>query len=207
MTARGWRRAVRRREPSLPGLLAATAERGLEVSGADVRVPTLDDVFLGPDRARVCAREAERPRRTQHERADTATALSRPTRRARSLVHRHLARVRPARCLVRGPRAVLGGLLAWSSRWCSWPCSGRCSPGRSTGRLGGASVQWFVPGVLVMTTLFGTSITGSNLLFEMQTGSHERLLVTPLSRSSHAGRALAQGDGAAGRPGRSWSSW
>ena len=44
--------------------------------------------------------------------------------------------------------------------------------------------QWFVPAILVMTTLFGTSITGSNLQVDMQTGAHERLLVTPLSRSS-----------------------
>jgi ABC-2 type transport system permease protein len=59
---------------------------------------------------------------------------------------------------------------------------------------GGGSVwQWFVPGILVMTALFGTSMTGSNLLFEMQTGSHERMLVTPLSRSSLlVGRALKE---------------
>jgi ABC-2 type transport system permease protein len=44
--------------------------------------------------------------------------------------------------------------------------------------------QWFVPGNLVMIGLFGTSMSGANLLYEMQTGSHERMLVTPLSRSS-----------------------
>ena len=44
-----------------------------------------------------------------------------------------------------------------------------------------------------MTTLFGTSTTGSNLQFEMQTGAHERLLVTPLSRSSQlVGRSLKE---------------
>lgn len=48
----------------------------------------------------------------------------------------------------------------------------------------GTSLQWFVPGVLVMIVLFGTSATGSNLLYEMMTGSHERLLVSPLSRSA-----------------------
>jgi ABC-2 type transport system permease protein len=32
-----------------------------------------------------------------------------------------------------------------------------------------------------MSCLFGASMTGSNLLMEMQTGSHERTLVTPLS--------------------------
>ncbi|WP_028044910.1 ABC transporter permease [Cellulomonas sp. URHE0023] len=53
--------------------------------------------------------------------------------------------------------------------------------------------QWFVPAILVMTTLFGTSITGSNLQADMQTGAHERLLVTPLSRSSQlVGRSLKE---------------
>lgn len=56
-----------------------------------------------------------------------------------------------------------------------------------------SSLQWFVPGVIVMLCLFGTSTTGSNLLYEMQTGSHERMLVTPLSRSSLLiGRSLKE---------------
>lgn len=55
------------------------------------------------------------------------------------------------------------------------------------------SLQWFVPGVLVMVSLFGTSTTGANLIQEMQTGSHERQLVTPLSRASLLlGRALKE---------------
>jgi ABC-2 type transport system permease protein len=50
-----------------------------------------------------------------------------------------------------------------------------------------------VPGIVVMSCLFGASMTGSNLLLEMQTGSHERTLVTPLSRSSLLlGRALKE---------------
>lgn len=44
--------------------------------------------------------------------------------------------------------------------------------------------QWFVPGILVMLILFATSMTGFGLLMEMQTGSHERLMVTPMSRSA-----------------------
>ncbi len=45
----------------------------------------------------------------------------------------------------------------------------------AAGGFSGAEVwQWFVPAILVMTTLFGTSTTGSNLQFEMQTGAHER---------------------------------
>jgi ABC-2 type transport system permease protein len=47
--------------------------------------------------------------------------------------------------------------------------------------------------VLVMLALFSTSTTGANLLNEMVTGSHERLLVTPLSRPSLLiGRALKE---------------
>ncbi|KAA0023815.1 ABC transporter permease [Antrihabitans cavernicola] len=44
--------------------------------------------------------------------------------------------------------------------------------------------NWFVPGVLAMIAIFGTSMVGSNLLQEMQQGSHERMLVTPLHRSA-----------------------
>jgi ABC-2 type transport system permease protein len=64
----------------------------------------------------------------------------------------------------------------------------------SMGATFGAGVwQWFVPSILVMTTLFGTSTTGANLLSEFQTGAHERMLVTPLSRSSLLiGRALKE---------------
>jgi ABC-2 type transport system permease protein len=59
---------------------------------------------------------------------------------------------------------------------------------------GGASaLQWFVPGIVVMSCLFGTSMTGSNLLYEIQTGSHERMLVTPLRRPALLiGRALKE---------------
>jgi ABC-2 type transport system permease protein len=55
------------------------------------------------------------------------------------------------------------------------------------------SLQWFVPGIVVMSALVGTSMTGSNLQLEMQTGAHERLLVAPVSRSSLlVGRALKE---------------
>ena len=63
----------------------------------------------------------------------------------------------------------------------------------SSGEPASATLQWFVPGVLVMIALFGTGTTGSNLLFEMQTGSHERTLVMPIARSSLlVGRALKE---------------
>jgi ABC-2 type transport system permease protein len=63
----------------------------------------------------------------------------------------------------------------------------------SSGAPVGETLQWFVPGVLVMIVLFGTGATGSNLQYEMMTGSHERTLVAPLSRSSLLiGRALKE---------------
>lgn len=46
----------------------------------------------------------------------------------------------------------------------------------------GTSWEWFVPGVLVMITLFGTAGAGSNLQMDLAGGAHERLLVTPVAR-------------------------
>jgi ABC-2 type transport system permease protein len=63
----------------------------------------------------------------------------------------------------------------------------------SSGQPAAQTLQWFVPGILVMIALFGTGTTGSNLLFEMQNGSHERTLVMPIARSSLlVGRALKE---------------
>ena len=57
----------------------------------------------------------------------------------------------------------------------------------------GSALQWFVPGIVAMTALMGASFTGANLMQEMTTGSHERLLVSPLSRPSLlVGRALKE---------------
>ena len=62
-----------------------------------------------------------------------------------------------------------------------------------TGLPTGASLQSFVPGILVMSCLVGTSMTGSNLQMEMKSGSHERLLVSPLGRPAQlVGRALKE---------------
>jgi ABC-2 type transport system permease protein len=56
-----------------------------------------------------------------------------------------------------------------------------------------SALQWFVPGIVVMSCLFGASMTGSNLLFEIQTGAHERMLVTPVRRPALLiGRALKE---------------
>jgi ABC-2 type transport system permease protein len=58
---------------------------------------------------------------------------------------------------------------------------------------GGSALQWFVPGIVVMSCLFGTSVTGANLLMEIQTGAHERMLVAPLRRSALlVGRTLKE---------------
>ena len=55
---------------------------------------------------------------------------------------------------------------------------------RATGMGTADSLQWFVPGIIVMSALFGASTTGANLSVEMQNGSHERMLVAPLHRSA-----------------------
>jgi len=61
------------------------------------------------------------------------------------------------------------------------------------GLAGGDTLQWFLPGVVVMITMFGTSMTGSNLQFEIMTGAFERILATPLSRAAlMIGRALKE---------------
>lgn len=58
---------------------------------------------------------------------------------------------------------------------------------------GTSALQWFVPGIVTMSCLMGASMVGSNLLLEMQTGSHERLLVAPVRRSALlVGRALKE---------------
>lgn len=64
--------------------------------------------------------------------------------------------------------------------------------GEST--IGGESaLQWFLPGVLVMIAIFGTGMVGGNLLYELMTGAYERILATPLYRSSIlVGRALKE---------------
>ncbi|MDF1605071.1 ABC transporter permease [Nocardioides sp. YIM 152315] len=58
---------------------------------------------------------------------------------------------------------------------------------------GGSALQWFVPGIVAMTALMSASFTGANLTEEIVTGSHERLLVSPLSRPAQlVGRALKE---------------
>lgn len=57
----------------------------------------------------------------------------------------------------------------------------------------GSTWQWFVPGILVMLALFGTTSAGYSLLIEMSGGSLERILVTPLNRAAMlVGRTLKE---------------
>ncbi len=57
----------------------------------------------------------------------------------------------------------------------------------------GSTLQFFLPGVVVMITMFGTSMTGANLQFEIMTGAFERILATPLARPALLiGRALKE---------------
>ena len=62
-----------------------------------------------------------------------------------------------------------------------------------TGADGGSALQWFVPGIVAMTALMSASFTGANLSEEIISGSFERLLVSPVRRSSlMVGKALRE---------------
>lgn len=57
----------------------------------------------------------------------------------------------------------------------------------------GSALQWFVPGIVAMTALMSASFTGANLSEEIVSGSFERLLVSPVRRSSlMIGKALRE---------------
>lgn len=47
---------------------------------------------------------------------------------------------------------------------------------------GTSSWQWFVPGLAVQLTLFGTAYAGFSLIPDLRSGAQERLQVTPASR-------------------------
>ncbi|MFD1824822.1 MULTISPECIES: ABC transporter permease [Mumia] len=119
----------------------------------------------------------------------TATAPA-PTSRPTSQLHNiGLVFGRELRPVVRDPFSVVFGIIQPLFFLGLFTPLLVASSGQSTAD----TLQWFVPGVIVMLSLFGTSTTGANLQFEMQTGSHERTLVSPLSRSSlMIGRALKE---------------
>lgn len=57
----------------------------------------------------------------------------------------------------------------------------------------GSPWQWFLPGILVLLALSGTAGAGANLLMEINSGSFERMLVTPMNRTALlAGRTLKE---------------
>ncbi len=122
-------------------------------------------------------------------------AMSSSRSSARSLVRDiHLVMTRELRPVLHDPFSLVFGMvqpLVFLALF--GPLLVGSLGGQADVALGGSVWQWFVPSILVMTALFGTSIVGSNLLFEFQTGAHERLLVTPLSRPSLLiGRALKE---------------
>lgn len=132
---------------------------------------------------------------TQRPTAAAATAPSTPRSpdRAASLVRdTGIVMVRELRPVLRDPFSVVFGLV---QPLVFLALFGPLLVGSLGGAevLGGSVWQWFVPAILVMTTLFGTAVTGSNLLYEFHTGAHERMLVTPLSRPSLLiGRSLKE---------------
>lgn len=123
----------------------------------------------------------------------TATPVTRETREARRSwwTDVRLVLVRELRPVVREPFSVVFGLV---QPLVFLALFGPLLVGSVGSGLPAPDVWlWFVPSVLVMTTLFGTSTTGSNLQDEISSGSYERMLVTPLSRSSQiVGRALKE---------------
>lgn len=127
---------------------------------------------------------------------DAARSVSvRPAGRTRTFVRdTTLVMTRELRPVLRDPFSVVFGMiqpLVFLGLF--GPLLVGSLGGQAQSTVGESVWQWFVPSILVMTALFGTTTVGANLLFEFQTGAHERMLVTPLSRPSLlVGRALKE---------------
>ena len=66
------------------------------------------------------------------------------------------------------------------------------SLGGMLGPNGGSYLQFFAPGVLVMTVLFGSAFSGFGMLMDMDMGILSKMLATPVTRISViAGRIIA----------------
>lgn len=119
----------------------------------------------------------------------TLTALT-PARRSNIARDTGIVMIRELRPVLHDPFSLVFGMI---QPLVFLGLFGPLLAGSVGGSVGADVWQWFVPAILVMTALFGTSTTGANLLFEFQTGAHERMLVTPLARSSLlVGRALKE---------------
>jgi len=60
------------------------------------------------------------------------------------------------------------------------------------GGVGGSYLDFFAPGVLVMTVLFGSAFSGFGMLWDIDTGVLSKMLATPVTRISViAGRIIA----------------
>src|SRR6476469_6575516 len=106
----------------------------------------------------------------------------------------HLVMTRELRPVLRDPFSVIFGMIQpLIFLGLFGPLLVGSLGGQAPSTVGDSVWQWFVPSILVMTALFGTTTVGANLLFEVQNGAHERMLVTPLSRPSLLiGRALKE---------------
>ncbi|PUB21596.1 ABC-2 type transport system permease protein [Promicromonospora sp. AC04] len=120
----------------------------------------------------------------------TSAAAARQLPRRSFLRDTRIVLVRELRPVVRDPFSLVFGLV---QPLVFLGLFGPLLAGSAGGTLGGDVWLWFVPAVLAMTTLFGTSVTGSNLQLDLSSGVHERMLVTPLSRPAQlVGRALKE---------------
>ena len=206
-----------RRRP-LPGVLARPgATQGVEVRAATLHQPTLDDVFLTL---------TGRSLREGAEPDDAPAPLPRPS--AVPTAHRSLIRHRRGvdpRDADHPARPVLADLLAAPAAGLPRPVRPAAVRRRRRGAVRRLALQWFLPGVVVMITMFGTSMTG----VEPAVRDHDRGLRADPGHAAVPGRADdragAQGADPAGRPGRdhraggrarsgssctrctSWSAW
>ncbi|WP_369372391.1 ABC transporter permease [Promicromonospora sp. Populi] len=120
----------------------------------------------------------------------STSAGRRPLPRRSFLRDTRIVLVRELRPVARDPFSVLFGLV---QPLVFLGLFGPLLVGSAGAALGTDVWLWFVPAVLAMTTLFGTSVTGSNLQLDLTSGVHERMLVTPLSRPAQlVGRALKE---------------
>ena len=124
----------------------------------------------------------------------TATSTDRATQARRSLLRdTGIVLGRELRPTARDPFSLLFGMIQPIIFLALFGPLLVGSLGGQSNALGGSVWQWFVPSILAMTALFGSSTVGANLLFEFQTGAHERMMVTPLSRPSLlVGRSLKE---------------